>query len=56
MTVETKEMILKFFAENDYPIVYKGGLHGRGMGYGDFEKLMNKLTKNSKQKETLEEK
>jgi hypothetical protein len=37
--------LLKAFADNDYPITYKDGSHGRGMGYGDFEKLLNKLSK-----------
>lgn len=38
-----KQNLLKAFADHDYPITYPDGSHGRGMGYGDFEKLINEL-------------
>lgn len=37
--------LLKLFAENDYPIRYSNGNPGIGMGYGDFEKLVEHIEK-----------
>ena len=45
MNKEMMEMLLALFAKNDYPITYKDGSHGLGMGYGDFEKMLKKLIK-----------
>ena len=39
-----KQNLLKAFADHDYPITYHDGSRGRGMGYGDFEKLINDFT------------
>ena len=39
------DKLLKLFAEKDYPIRYHDGSYGRGMGYGDFEKLVKRLAK-----------
>ena len=44
------EKLLKVFAEKDYPIRYQDESYGRGMGYGDFEKLVKKLVKEEKNK------
>ena len=45
MDEETKKKLLELFAEKDYPITYQDGSHGRGMGYGDFEKLLKNFVK-----------
>lgn len=47
--IDEKEL-LKQFGYNDYPITYQDGSHGRGMGYGDFEKLIKKMLKEEKKK------
>ena len=49
--IDEKEL-LKQFGYNDYPITYQDGSHGRGMGYGDFEKLIKKIIKEQKKKKT----
>ena len=45
--IDEKEL-LKQFGYNDYPITYQDGSHVRGMGYGDFEKLIKKMIKEQK--------
>jgi hypothetical protein len=39
--------LLWLFSMHDYPIRYKDGSYGRGMGYGDFEKLIRDYTESN---------
>lgn len=47
MITISKGELLKMFAEKDYPIIYHDNSFGRGMGYADFEKLVNSIGKKS---------
>lgn len=42
--VISKQELLNLFANNDYPIIYQDQSVGRGMGYADFERLVNHLS------------